>query len=404
MNYKYVQSVIDNIMKQRYLVAFKNGVIKSYPFALIGSLLLLLICPPLPQNMKIVIWLLNYKNIFIKLYYLSMGLMSLYTVFSMGYYLAEEYQLDTVQSGVFCVFSFLVSLFFMNELSLEVLCYALFIGIMTTIITVEILRITQNIKKKNILPKCVPSAVSASIMDLFPCFCLFIIFGFIFPLCSFIDSFAIVMKHLLLMLDSLFVILIIIFLITFYWIKGIHGASVISMILRPFWICMLQYNGYLLIQGSHQFFVSPEPFLQWFVWIGGSGTTLGLSFLFRYTCSSKYCKEVGRTSWISSIFNINEPIIFGTPIVSNSLFIVPFIATPMICASIAWYAITHGIIMPMRIMAIWTLPSPIGAFIATVGDYRAVLLNILLIFLSIIIYYPFVKIYDSRLLKEEENE
>ena len=113
---------------------------------------------------------------------------------------------------------------------------------------------------------------------------------------------------------------------------------------------------------------------------------------------------MGRTSIISSIFNINEPIIFGTPIVLNPILIPPFIITPVASATIAYLATQMGMVNKVTSTPPWTLPGPIGAFFATNGDIRATLLNIFLIGLSVAIYYPFFVRYDKQMLEQERAE
>ncbi len=139
------------------------------------------------------------------------------------------------------------------------------------------------------------------------------------------------------------------------------------------------------------------------MWIGGSGCTIGLAILLATRAKSSYGKTLGRTSIVSSIFNINEPIIFGCPIVLNPVLIPPFIIVPLVNATIAYFAAASGLINRVTSTPPWTLPGPIGAFLATNGDIRAALLNIVLIIISIVIYYPFFKVYDKKMLEEEKE-
>lgn len=391
---KCLQLWIDYLMKQRYLVAMKEGVLSSYSFLLVGSLFLI---PPLFSCFQ------EYAIYFKKLYIVSVGLFSIYVTFSMGEALGKSYEMNERESGLFSVFVYLISLFSLKSLSLNILALGLFIGIISSILTVETLRLTSRLKSWNPLPEIIPSAVSQAFVSLIPFLILCIVFGIVLPQFHFIDFIVEGIYQIILLLDNLVVLLIVVFLTTYFWSVGIHGATVVSMILRPFWICMIQMNGLALIQGYQTFFISPEPLLQWFVWIGGSGTTIGLSFVFRFLMKSNHNKDIGKTSWISSLVNINEPIIFGTPIVSNKFMTIPFIVIPMLCATITWFAFSSGWLHPICMMGIWTLPSPIGAFIVTGGDFRALLLNLGLIILSVVCYYPFAKIYDTYLLKKEKD-
>ena len=177
----------------------------------------------------------------------------------------------------------------------------------------------------------------------------------------------------------------------------------VGALARPIWITLLEQNGAALVDGRSIPNIAPEPLYQWFIWIGGSGCTIGFAILLATLAKSSYGKALGRTSILSSIFNINEPIIFGAPIVLNPTLIPPFIIVPLVNASIAYFATASNLVNRVTSTPPWTLPSPIGAFLATNGDVRAVFLNILLIVVSIAIYYPFFKIYDRKMLIEEGN-
>lgn len=119
---------------------------------------------------------------------------------------------------------------------------------------------------------------------------------------------------------------------------------------------------------------------------------------------SAYGKTLGKAAILPSIFNINEPIIFGAPIVLNPTLLPPFIIVPIVNASITYFAMATGLVNRVTSTPPWTLPGPIGAFLATNGDYRAVILSILLIIISIVIYYPFFTAYEKKLLAEEQAE
>jgi len=174
------------------------------------------------------------------------------------------------------------------------------------------------------------------------------------------------------------------------------------LLARPLWLQILESNTTAAAAGEALPNIAAEPFYQWFVWIGGAGCTIGLAILLAFTAKSKYASKLGKAIITPSIFNINEPVIFGVPIVLNPTLIIPFIFAPMVCATIAWFATKLGLVSAVTITAPWTLPGPIGAYLATGGDWRAAVLNILLIILSIFMYYPFVKIYDKNELAKEQ--
>ena len=172
------------------------------------------------------------------------------------------------------------------------------------------------------------------------------------------------------------------------------------------WLTLLEANATAAAAGvaaTELPAISAEPFYQWFVFIGGAGSTVGLAILLVSVCKSKYAKDLGKIGFLPAIFNINEPLIFGAPIVLNLTLAIPFILVPMISGVIAWFATSLGLVGRVVVSAPWTLPGPIGAFLATGGDIRAAILNIVLIVLSCVIYYPFVRIWDQQYLKQEKD-
>ena len=146
-----------------------------------------------------------------------------------------------------------------------------------------------------------------------------------------------------------------------------------------------------------------EMFLQWVVWIGGAGATLALVCLF-LTSKSVYLKELGKIGFLPGLFNINEPIIFGAPIVMNPTLTIPFILSPLVMTVIAYLAtITH--IIPMTVSrTVFTVPSPIGAMMVTNWHIMAGILVVINFLVSLVIYYPFFKVFEKEQLASEGAE
>lgn len=127
-------------------------------------------------------------------------------------------------------------------------------------------------------------------------------------------------------------------------------------------------------------------------------------FLLAFLSKSSFGKTLGKAVIIPSIFNINEPIIFGLPIVLNPYFAIPFIVTPMVNGALTYFAmVLHLVSRPIALIP-WTLPGPIGAYMATGFDWRAAILSIINIIISVIIYYPFFKVWDKKQLEKEMRD
>lgn len=124
-------------------------------------------------------------------------------------------------------------------------------------------------------------------------------------------------QYLLQFFSSIVGCLLIVVLTCYFWYCGIHGVSIIGTLIRPFWTQMLMVNFINVLLNVPMTYIVTEGFFQWYVWIGGSGATLGLAILCRYFAKSRNLKKLGQESLFSGLFNINEQILFGLPIIQN---------------------------------------------------------------------------------------
>jgi len=200
--------------------------------------------------------------------------------------------------------------------------------------------------------------------------------------------------------DSLPAVLIAVLLCHLLWFAGIHGAVIVGGILQAFWLTNLGINQQALNAGEPVLQIFIEPFWQFFITIGGSGATMGLVLLYLRS-RAVHLRSIGKLGLIPGMFNINEPIIFGSPIVMNPLLFIPFITAPMVNAIIAWTATRTDLVNHVVSLAPWTTPGPIGAAWSTGWDFRAIILVLVLIGVSTLIYYPFFKMYERQLLEQE---
>ncbi|MGE7881484.1 PTS sugar transporter subunit IIC [Bacillus cereus] len=410
---KNLSGPMARLSEQRHLQAIRDGVISALPFIIVGSFFLIVAFPPLPKDSFISVWALKNQTSILIPYRLTMFIMSLYIAFGIGYNLAKSYKLDALSGAQLAVCSLLLTLtpelidkkgFMLPMTNLG--GHGLFVTMIVSILSVEILRFC---KKNNVtikMPEQVPPSVSRSFEALIPAAFVIIIMSLITVVFK-VDVHYVVDKlaaPLVKAGDSYFGVIIPVFLITFFWSFGIHGVSVVGTVARPLWDVYLGKNGEAVASGASHFpFIAPEPFYQWFIWIGGSGATLGLVLAMIVFGRSKYSKALSRTCIVPGIFNINEPVIFGLPIVLNPILIIPFVITPLVTATIAYAATAMGFVTPTHIMPPWTLPAPIGAYLATGGDWRAVVLVFINIAISFLIYLPFFKMYDKNMLEIEKN-
>lgn len=409
-----VSTPLARLAEQRHLLAIRDGVVSALPFIIVGSFFLIIAFPPLPESWAITQWATEHAAQILIPYRMTMFIMSLYVAFGIGYNLAQSYKVDPLSGGQIAVAALLLTIMpqtvdeFGFVLPMSYLGgQGLFVTIVVSILAVEIFRFC---KQKNItikLPPQVPASVGRSFEALIPVAIVMVLMSLI-TVAAGIDLHQLVTKitsPLVKAGDSLPGVLIPVFLITFFWSFGIHGVSVVGSVARPLWEMYLTANAEAVAAGAETLpHVAPEPLYQWFIWIGGSGATIGLVIAMLIFARSKAMKNLTRATIIPSIFNINEPVIFGLPIVLNPIFIIPFIITPLILATIAYLATSLGFVTPTYIKAPWTLPAPIGAYLATGGDWRAIILVLINITIATVIYTPFFRIYDKKMVALEQQE
>lgn len=226
-------------------------------------------------------------------------------------------------------------------------------------------------------------------------------FGIAWGLNQYFDTIMNLYLALLSIMSHYITLAIVIILICSFWYLGLHGVTVISTLMRPFWFQMVLFNAYYYICGEAIAFIGTETFLQWFVWLGGSGSTLGLSISLRFLARSQALKDLGQVAFRSNVHNINESIIFGVPISENKIFRIPFFLAPLVLSACGYAAIHWGFIPNFALVMPWVLPIPLGALLSSGGSIKAMGFSLLMILLSWLIYYPFFKKYDNQLLKEE---
>lgn len=413
------------LSEQRHLRAVRYGVISTLPLLIVGSFFLIIAQPPVKAWADAVAP--NVAKLMVP-YRLTMGLMSVYAAYGMGYSLAKSYKLDGISGGVLSLVAFLLATIPMNVdafiteatkagikggttmgwvLPMANLGGAgMFVAIICMIFAVEILRM---LKKYNVtikMPEQVPESVARSFEALIPAAIIITVLWFIRVWLDFDIQKAImnIFKPLVNVAgNSLGGVLVPVLFIGLLWSAGIHGMSVIGSVVRPVWLVLLDANTKAVAAGEALPNIAPEPFFQWFIWIGGAGATLSLAVLMCFS-KSEYLKRVGRFSIIPGIFNINEPLIFGTPLVMNPILAIPFILGPAVAGIIAYVATAIGLVSKVYVIPPWTLPAPIGAVFATGGDLKAAILVLINIVVVALIYYPFFKVYEKRMIKEEQSQ
>ena len=189
----------------------------------------------------------------------------------------------------------------------------------------------------------------------------------------------------------------------FFWFIGIHGPSIVEPAIAAITYANVETNLSLFQQGMHADKVLTPGTQMFIVTMGGTGATLIVPFMFMWLCKSKRNKAIGRASVVPTFFGVNEPILFGAPIVLNPIFFIPFILTPIVNVWLFKFFIDVLGMNSFTANLPWVTPAPLGLVLGTNMQVLAFILAVLLIVVDVIIYYPFIKVYDEQILEEERS-
>ena len=411
-----VSPIAGRLSSQRHVMAIRDGFISAMPFLIVGSFMLVFAHPPFSATSTwgFAQWWLRmaqqYESVIMMPFNMTMGIMSVFIAAAISYNLAVSYKMNGFMAAMLSLMTFLVVAAPETEKALPVSSLGgtgIFTAILVAIYTTELVHFLE---VRNIgihLPEQVPPKIKQSFDLLIPVLAIFLT---AFPVSLFIQhEFNMLLPQAIMALfapivsaaDSLPAILISVLICHLLWFAGIHGAVIVGGMLQAFWLTNLGINQQELTAGLPLTHIFIEPFWIFFIVIGGSGSTMGLVVLYLRSRSA-HLRSIGRLSVVPCIFNINEPIIFGSPVVMNPTLFIPFIAAPLINATLAYTATRLDLVGRVISMVPWTTPAPIGAAWSTGWDIRAAFLVVILVAVSTLVYFPFFKVYERQLLAQED--
>ena len=189
----------------------------------------------------------------------------------------------------------------------------------------------------------------------------------------------------------------------FFWFVGIHGPSIVEPAIAAITYANAEVNLNLIQQGMHADKILTSGTQMFIVTMGGTGATLVVPFMFMWLTKSKRNRAIGRASVVPTFFGVNEPILFGAPLVLNPIFFIPFIFAPIANVWIFKFFIETLGMNSFTANLPWTTPAPLGLVLGTNFQVLSFILAALLIVVDVVIYYPFLKVYDEQILEEERS-
>ena len=411
--------VAAKIAKQRHLLAMRDGLVLSLPLLIVGSLFIIIGELPIQAYQDFMTSVLGEGwNEFVwnDIFPATTGLIALLAAFGIAKSLVDSYDIDGVPGGVISVALF----FLLNTLDVENNAWNadlfgsvnVFTAIIVALVSAEVYRLIVQKDLVIHLPASVPPSISRSFTALIPA-CVIIVGGFIvkflFTLTPYGDFPGFVSGVLSAPLQAVGTsyprLLIILFFEQLLWSFGIHGSTIAWSFVDPIIQVNTLENLAAFQAGEAIPHVIAQPFIDNFLQIGGSGATLPLVVFLLLFAKSRQLKDIGRLSAAPAVFNINEPVVFGLPIVMNPFLMIPFILGPMIIMTITYVTMYFNIFPRLIGVNIpWTTPYLISGFLATGGRIGGVILQIINFCVAFLIWFPFLKSWDKRLVLEEKGE
>lgn len=418
--------IANSLSKNKVLSAIRDGFMVSVPVVIVGSIFLLISNFPIKgyDEFMVGIFGANWSSFLGRVTTVAFDCVSLMAVLAIAYCYAAELKLtNKIAAALVALVSFLiitpqVHMSHVNEAGKAFKGFSfsnfgtagIFLSMLVAIISVEIFAWAFRRKLVIKLPDGVPPAVMDSFAALIPAAIVMVIFlavSIIFNFTAYGYAHTFIYEVLQAPLvglgkNNLFEV-IYQFLSTLFWFFGINGPAVTNTIFGPIHKALTLENYEAAQAGLAMKNIFTAGFSDFFCNFGGGGSTLGLVIMMAFIGKSNRIKMLGRLSLPSAIFGINEPIIFGLPIVLNPLMLVPFILTPvantvisMVATIVGFIPVTSGAQLP------WTTPIFFSGYLVT-GTFKAVALQAILLIIDMALYFPFLILLDKKYLDEEKE-
>ncbi|MCF4172895.1 PTS sugar transporter subunit IIC [Vibrio sp. McD22-P3] len=413
-----VTPIAGKIGQQKYITSIRDGFIAALPFMIVGSFMLVFIFPPFSAETTwgfARAWLDfsdTYREQLMLPFNLSMGIMTIFISVGIASSLARHHDLDPVTTGLLSLMSFLLVAAPVQDGMLSMQYFSgqgIFTAIITALYSTEVY---AYLKRNNItikLPPEVPTGVARSFEILIPVLAIIMT---LHPLNLFIEAqtgmiipeaIMALVQPLVSASDTLPAVLLAVLVCQILWFAGIHGALIVTGIMNPFWMANLSVNQAAMAVGEAIPHIFVQGFWDHYLLIGGVGSTLPLAFLLLRS-KAVHLRTIGKMGAVPGMFNINEPILFGAPIIMNPVFFLPFILVPMVNATLGWFALDWGLVERVVSLTPWTTPGPIGASWAANWAFSPVIMCFICMAMSAMMYLPFLKAYEKQLLEQEAAE
>ncbi|MDA1277873.1 MAG: PTS transporter subunit EIIC [Verrucomicrobia bacterium] len=403
---KHIVPALSVVSENTYMSAIRAGMVSVVPLTIIGGLFIIVSYLPVTGWDQVVAPYLKLLQVPVTA---TFGLLSVFVCFAIGYDLGKRLKQEAIVSASIATVVFLMIQLQMGEtaddttFSMEGLgSRGLFTAVLIALVCV---RVQKFFTDKNIvikLPANVPPVVYESFLSLSPLFFLVVAFWlirFVFGV-DINHIVEVVFKPLVFALNTLPGILVYAFLVTLLWSVGINGDNAMDAIVAPIFLQYLAANVDAVTHGQPLPYVTAYGFFTSFVNVGGTGATIALA-LIMWNSKEPGFRKVSRVSLPTQIFQINEPIFFGFPIVLNPIFMMPYILNALILTAATYLLMDWDWINRPFVNVPWTTPPIIGHYLVSGGDWRAAVWGVISIVIAMVVYWPFAKAAERQRLRAE---
>lgn len=408
------------------ITALRNGMLYTMPFTIVGSVFLLLANFPVPAISE---WVASsgLDVYFNEAFGASFAIMSIFAVMGISSSYVKEEGFEGLPAGMISIVVFLLTMkssatnpetnavvtnvidktWTGGQGMISAIIVGLFVGWAYSWFLKRDIRIK--------LPEQVPANVANSFTALIPAAVITIISLVVYIIFDkFLNTtvveaiYEVIQSPMQGVTDSFGGAMMLGFLVPFLWFFGVHGSTLVGGIMGP----ILQANSLentdilnsgkelTVANGGH---IVTQQFLDQFMTVTGAGMTIGIVMFMVIFARSAQFKQLGRLALLPAFFNINEPILFATPVVMNPIMAVPFILTPMVSGVITYFSLYTGLVPLFTAVQVpWTTPPIISGFL--VGGWRTALLQAVVLVIGFFIYLPFVRKVDSLNYQQEQGE
>ena len=408
----------EKISRNKYLRAIRDGFIAGMPVILFSSIFILIAYVPNAWGFH---WSKDIETFLMTPYSYSMGILAFFVAGTTAKGLTDSMNRDLPATNQINYISTMLAsmvgfLLMAAEPAKEGGFLTAFMGtkglltaFIAAFVTVNVYKVCVKNNVTIRMPDEVPPNISQVFKDLIP-FTLSVVLLYALELVvkaslhvTVAESIGTLLAPLFSAADGYVGITIIFGAFAFFWFIGIHGPSIVEPAIAAITYANAEVNLNLLQQGMHADKILTSGTQMFIVTMGGTGATLVVPFMFMWLCKSKRNRAIGRASVVPTFFGVNEPILFGAPLVLNPIFFIPFIFAPIANVWIFKFFIETLGMNSFTANLPWTTPGPLGIVLGTNFQFLSFALAALLIVVDIVIYYPFLKVYDEQILEEERS-